>query len=142
MMDETTIRRQLADFENRLAHIDDERQALQDIVKGYQTLLRAMSDPDEASSRPITFPASLAMSKASSTIVGSVSMRSTVARVLREAGGRAMHSREILEMAEKAGARTTAKDPVAVVDLVVLGLQQKGKVEKAGPRTWRWTDQT
>jgi hypothetical protein len=135
VMDEATIRRQLAEFENRLSRMDDERQALLDIVKGYQTLLRTMAMPDYESAEPPDFPPGRTIRPTS--IPPAISMRSAVARVLREAGA-PIHSKEILARVQALGASTTAKEPVSVVDLVVLGLQQRGKVEKVGPRTWRW----
>jgi hypothetical protein len=49
-----------------------------------------------------------------------------------------MHSREVVERAMELGARTTAKDPASVADLVILDLSKKGEVTKIGPRTWRW----
>ena len=133
-MDEPTIRRQFSEFKNRLARIHDEQQALQDIVKGYETLLRAMAEPDYQSSGPLDFPAppGAPLNKPI------VSMRSAVARILQDAAGSPVHSREILERAQAMGASTTAKQPVSVVDLIVLGLLNKKKVEKVAPRTWRW----
>lgn len=137
MLDESTLRRQLAEVENRLAHIDDERQALQDLSKAYRALLKAMSAPDGASAEPPTFP-QLTLPRKSSTVVGKVSMRSAVARVLQEAGNRPMHSRDVYTAAQRLGAETTSKDPSSVVDLVIFDLNKRGKVERVGPRTWRW----
>lgn len=132
-MDEATIRQQLAEFKERLSRIDDERQALQDIVKGYETLLRAMSGPDYRSDTLPNFPAK----PKSSAPVGSVSMRSAVAQILREADS-PLHSREILKRATAMGASTTAKFPTSVVDLVALDLTRKGSARKVAPRTWEW----
>lgn len=134
-MDEPTIRRQLADFKARLVQIDDERQALLDIVKAYETLLRTMQPPDIKNPRELVFPPA----RPAPSPKQPISMRGAIKRVLKEsAGGPGVHSREILERAMAMGATTTAKDPVAVVDLVVLGFAQKGLVEKISPRTWRW----
>lgn len=132
MIDENTIRSQLADFKSRLAQLDGERQALADIVKGYESLLRAMAGPDYRSAALPSFPAAATVRNSSV-----LSMRSAVARVLREATG-PLHSKEILAKAQEMGASTTAKEPVAVVDLIVLGFSRKGRVEKVKPRTWRW----
>lgn len=145
MLDEASIRRNLSEVENRLAHMDDERAALQEIAKGYRALLKALAPPDQTSPEPPTFPKLKAVGSAdggarggkSSTVVGTVSMRATVARVLQDARG-PLHSRDIFERAHRLGAATTAKDPTSVVDLVVLDLSKKGLVEKVGPRTWVW----
>lgn len=137
MLDDKTIRHQLAEIENRLAQMDDERLALQDIAKGFRALLKATSAPDQPSSEHPAFP-QLPLPKKTSTIVGSVSMRSAVARVLQQAGARPMHSRDVYAGAQRLGAATTAKDPTSVVDLVIFDLHKKGLVEKVGPRTWRW----
>ncbi len=138
MVDETMIRRQLAEFQSRLARLDDERGALLDIVKGYEALLRATSDLDHISTGPITFPKP-AVRSANSKPVGEVSMRSAVAQVVREAGG-PLHTKEIMRRAQAMGATTNAKVPLSVVDLVLINLQKKGRAERTAPRTWRWTD--
>lgn len=134
MLDEKAIRRQLVEFEGRLVSLDDERQALLDVVKGYKALLKAMSAPDSVTREP--FP-QLTLPTRSSAVVGSISMRSAVPTVL-ERSAQPMHSRDVWEAVQRLGAATAAKDPIAVVDLVILGLHQRGKVEKVGPRTWRW----
>lgn len=139
MLDEKSIRRHLADVESRLARIDDERQALQDLVKGYRSLLKAMAAPDGESAEPPIFP-QLSLPTKRSTVVGKVSMRSTVAEVL-EGASEPLHSRDIYARAKQKGAATTSKDPISVVDLVVLDLFKKGKVEKTAPRTWIWRRQ-
>jgi len=136
MLDEKAIQKQLREIENRLAHIDDERTALQDIAKGFRALLKAMSAPDQPASEPPRFP-QLPLPTKSSTVVGTTSMRSAVARVLQEARG-PLHSRDVYERAHRLGAATTAKDPTSVVDLVILDLSKKGLVDKVGPRTWLW----
>jgi hypothetical protein len=136
VLDEKSIRHHLDEVENRLGRIDDERQALQDLVKGYKALLKAMIAPDGTSSEPPTFP-QLTLPTRRSTVVGKVSMRSAVAEVLQGAS-EPLHSRDIYARANRMGAATTSKDPTSVVDLVVLDLFKKGKVEKVAPRTWQW----
>lgn len=137
MLDEATIRRQLDQYKSRLTHIDDERKALTDIVKGLESLLRAVTEPDYVSTEPVGFPR--AKNVPSSKPVGTVSMRSAVAKVMREAN-RPMHTREVMDRVTAMGATTTAKAPLSVVDLVLLNLGKKGKVTKTAPRTWRWTE--
>jgi len=136
MLDEATIRRQLEDYRGRLARIDDERSAVTDVVRSLESLLKAVSPPDHKSEGPPTFPATRPRS---STPVGSVSMRSAVARVMRSAK-RPMHTRDVMAEAQKLGASTNAKVPLSVVDLVLLNLAKKGNVERVAPRTWRWTE--
>ncbi|HEY8953579.1 MAG TPA: hypothetical protein VIP78_13605 [Candidatus Dormibacteraeota bacterium] len=127
MIDQGTIRKQLAEFRTRLEQLDNEREAIQGIVSGYETLLRTMGT--EAEARPRQARAE--------PKTGTVSMRSAVRRVLMEAT-EPLHSRDILARAQGRGATTAAKEPSSVVDLVVLGLSQKGLVVKTAPRTWRW----
>jgi hypothetical protein len=136
MMDEATIRRQLAEFKNRLAHMDEERDGLRKIVEGYETLLRAMSATETG---PEPSPARSKRHGAKNAPVGAVSMRSAITRVLYEASGAPLHSKEILARAEALGATTNAKAPLSVVDLVLLGLASRGRVEKVAPRTWKWS---
>ena len=133
MIDEETIRSQLADFQARLTEIDEERQAILGIVKGYEALLRARTTPRDV---PVTLPRQQLPLKAS-VPVGAVSMRSAVGRVLRSAG-RPMHSRDILTEAIRLGAATNAKAPESVVSLVLTSLKKQGKVERVSPGTWQW----
>jgi hypothetical protein len=137
MLDEATIRRQLAEYRGRLARIDDERAALTEVVKSLESLVKAVGEPDHVSNGPITFPP--ARPSTGSKPIGSVSMRSAVARVVREANA-PIHTREVMARAQAMGATTNAKVPLSVVDLVLLNLKAKGKVERTAPRTWRWTE--
>jgi hypothetical protein len=137
MLDEVTIRRQLEDYRGRLARMDDERSALTEVVRSLESLLKAVGLPDHTSGGPPTFPPPRPKV---STPVGTVSMRSAVAQVMREANGRPLHTREVMARAQAMGASTNAKVPLSVVDLVLLGLLKKGSVEKVAPRTWRWTE--
>jgi hypothetical protein len=138
MMDEATIRHQLADYRNRLEHMDDERKALQQIVEGLESLLRATgSAPSgtKAANKPATAKVAV---KASNVPVGSISMRSAVMEYMRNAKSEPRHSRDVLAGVSALGAHTNAKEPISVIDLVLLGLVKKGRVEKVAPRTWRW----
>lgn len=142
MIDESTVRRELAGYEARLAQMDGERNALQDMIKAHKAWLTTMTAPDHVSPEPPSFPPSRATPPATkvSVPVGEVSMRSAVVRVMRDAGGTALHTREVLVRAERLGARTNAKVPLSVVDLILLNLMKKGRTERTAPRTWRWTD--
>jgi hypothetical protein len=140
-IDRKTIQNQLVEFRNRLARLEDERGALQGIIKGYEVLLKA-GDPGYTSPSANSLGGG---SPATITITGSVggpatvsvSMRSTVARVLREANG-PIRSKDILDRARELGADTNAKNPVSVIDLYIRRLIADGKVKKVAPRTWRW----
>lgn len=136
MLDEQAIRRQLSDVLDRLAHLDDERAALEDIASGYRKLLRARGEPDQGNTGSITFLPSV--DRQPSGVVGQIPFRSTVHQVLRDAKGTPLHSAAILEAVRHLGAGTRAKNPLSMVDLVVTGLVKQGKAEKVAPRTWRW----
>lgn len=136
MVDEAEIRRQLEDYKRRLGGIDDERAALIEVVRSLESLLKAVGRPDHVSEGPLTFPPARTKS---STPVGSVSMRSAVAQVMRDAKG-PLHTREVMSRAQAMGASTNAKVPLSVVDLVLLNLAKNGKAERTAPRTWRSTE--
>jgi hypothetical protein len=137
-MDQATIRKQLVEFRARLEQIDAERTAIQGIVSGYETLLRTMGESEPARSEPARRATATSPRKFhGSTPVGSVSMRSAVADVLRRAD-RPLHTKQVLDQAMQMGAASNSKDPASVVDLVILNLSKKGLVKKTEPRTWRW----
>jgi hypothetical protein len=134
MIDDKTIRTELAEWQAALAEHDANRQPIADIVKGLEALLRVRPGPTRVAS-PTMPTAELRTNR--SAPVGAVSMRSAVIRVLQSAG-RPMHVRDILAEAERLGAATNAKSPQGVVGLVLLNLHKKGRAERTAPSTWRW----
>ena len=66
-----------------------------------------------------------------------ISYRSAVLRVLREAHGEPLHTKEIARRAEAVGGKSAAKDPIAITDLVIHNLAKSHPVTKTAPRTWR-----
>lgn len=119
-MDERSVRAQLVETKDRLRQVDEEREILLSLIHGFEGWLRlhGAALPDIPH--------------------GSVSMRSAVRRVLQEAHGAPIHTKEILKRAMEIGASTQADRPESVVDLTALTLSKKEPVERVGPRTWRW----
>jgi len=144
MIEESTIRRQLDEFRQRLTELDEERDAVQGIVTGYETLLRKMARPSKPKPVAESKPAGPSKTsthkdapKKNTGIVGTMSMRAAVAEVMR-AATEPLHTQEVLARARAKGADTTSKDPGSVVDLVLLDLSTKGRVRKVRPRTYQW----
>ena len=141
-MDAEIVKKHLAEVNEQLGQLEEERDVLVSLVRGYEGWLRLHghsngSKPVEAV--PIPLPIKK-LRKARTAIQGTISMRSAVQTVLQRAHGEPIHSREILSRARALGAETTSKNPEGVIDLICYTLKQRKKVplERIGPMTWRW----
>jgi hypothetical protein len=142
-MDAEIVKKHLAEVNEQLGQLDEERDVLVSLVRGYEGWLRLHghtngSKPKEA--MPIPLPIKSPAKRGRTAIQGKVSMRSAVQTVLQRAHGEPIHAREILARARSMGAETSAKNPEAVIDLVCYTLKQRKKapLERIGPMTWRW----
>lgn len=132
-MDSQVVRQRLREAYADLEKIEERREALTSIVKGYEALVRLdgppATEPQPTLSLPTPGPAK-----------GTISFRAAVQRVLREARGEPLHVREIYARALVLGAVSGAKEPVRVTDLMIYSLRTRTKVpiEKTAPATYRW----
>lgn len=136
-MDTNTVRRSLTEVEQRLARIEAEREVLLSLRKGYTGWLQ-LYDDSQTAQPPLMPQDSAPTTIGKNHMRGSISARSAILAVLREAPGVALHSTEIWERAELMGARTDAATPKDVVDLNLYGLRKRYPIEKVAPRTFRW----
>lgn len=136
-MDEKSVRAQLDDVSRELDTLDERREVLLSLVRGFEGWLRLDG------SRATTFPLPEPPSKPRESLTaqkGSVSVRSAVLQVIKDARGEPLHAREIARRMIALGAVTAAKDPPAIVDLVAGSLSKRDglPIEKVAGRTWRW----
>ena len=133
-MDDKSVRAQLAETQDRLRRVDDEREILLSLIKGFEGWLRLSSgEVARVPGPPVETPINR------SAILGTISMRGAIKDILREAHGEPLKAAEILRRATDRGARTSGKRPEAVIDLNALSLSKEGHpIERVGPRTWRW----
>ena len=132
-MDENTIRKTLDELRSELEQIDTRRERVLEAYKGLEALLALQSG---GVNPPLfTMPSSNGDTKPK----GKRSMRGAVLQVVKDAHGQALHSAEILKRARGLGANTQAKDPTAIIDLLMYAYKKEGQpVEKTQPRTWRY----
>lgn len=144
-MDEPTVRRQLAEVQAALDGIEQEREVLLSLARGYEGWLRLHGLNGQKPAKP-SLQASAkrritkgSVGRAVEQVVGELSYRRAVLDVLKEARGEPLHVKEILNRARAKGANTKAKDPVGITDLLLYSSEKQGQpVRKSGPRTWKW----
>jgi hypothetical protein len=145
-MDTDTIRKHLAELQDRMERINNESQMIRHLIIGYEGLLR-MADPappllnGKTASAPAKKPqaARAASGRPSSRQKGSVSLSSAIVRVLQGAEGQPLHTSEIVRRAQAMGAVSEAEHPERVIDLILYGHRKRGKpVDRTGPLEWRW----
>ena len=132
-MDEGTIRNTLDELRNELEQLDSRRERVLEAYRGLEALLALHT----SAGNPPLFTMLSTNSKTKPK--GKRSMRGAVRKVIREAHGQPLHSTEILRRARALGANTAAKNPAAIIDLLMYAYKGEGyPVEKTEPRTWRW----
>lgn len=133
-MDAKTIRDQLEVVKANLQRNEDEKNVLLDLLRGYEGWLRLYGETNGAAQ--VALP--LAKRVMDTTTKGTISMRSAIKKVLQDARGMPLHSKEIWRRAQEMGAKTDGQSPLGLVDLSAFSLSKTEPVEKVAPRTWRW----
>lgn len=132
------LRRLIDETNQRLGAIEREHASLLSALAAYEDRLSFLEggEPSE------TARASRALNPRTQSVAGrqgTIGLVSAVLEVLQDAQGEPLHVKAILPRALAKGARTNAKNPLGVVDMVAANLRRDGKpVDKTGPRTWRW----
>lgn len=136
-MDEKTVREHLSEVKAALDRNEDEHAVLESLLRGYEGWLRlnAKPIPSQAPQRELPSIRGRSAPKAGER----PSIRSQVLRVLQEARGEPLHTREILIRLHNMGFEVGGENPHGMVDLQAYSLRKSHPVEKVGPRTWRWT---
>jgi hypothetical protein len=136
-MDSQVVRQRLREAYADLEKIEERREALTAIVRGYEALVRldGPPEPEPAPALPLPTPG---------PAKGTVSFRAAVQQVLREARGQPLHIKEIYARATALGAVSGAKEPVRVTDLMIYSLRTRTKlpIEKVAAATYRWAGPT
>lgn len=133
MMDRESVRKQLEETRQRIAEIDEEKEILESLVRGFEGWLRLHA--------PI--PAHAVMSSEVSDTYfgnepkGAVSMGAAIKEAIKESGHVVMHTKEIYEAALAKGAVTESKNPLNIVDIHLGRLAEQGLVQKLGGRRWQ-----
>jgi hypothetical protein len=133
-MEAKTVRLNLEEIRGALARNEEEHDVLLSLLKGYEGWLRL--NP-EASAPQMSLPLAEGRTPRPAT-PGTISMRGAVLRVLREAHGEPLHSKEILRRVTALGAMSNAKNPLGMMDLLAYSLAKSHPMKKVGPRTWRY----
>jgi hypothetical protein len=135
-MDGASVRAQLDEIRYALQQNGEEREALLSLLKGYESWLRLHPEAEKQMSLPLAQVPTPARKE--TPIVGTTSLRGAVLRILKEAHGEPLQTREILRRALELGARSGSTNPQGAVDLLCYSLVKSHPVVKVGPRTWRW----
>jgi len=135
-MEEESARKMLDEFKGQLARVEEEREYLISLVKGLEGWLRVHATKNGALPQPSLFEVMRRKPK------GTVSLRSAVMDVLKEARGEPLHVKEIWRRAGAKGAQTASKSPLGAIDLTCYSILKyhPTALEKVRPRTWRWKE--
>lgn len=147
-MDKTTAKGELRAVQERIAVIDLERDALlkwRDGLESWLALQGTNGSASVATAKVVQPKLGLGGPKSapSGKPVGTVSLRSAVLDIVREAGGRPLAATDILRLARSRGADSAAKNPEQVVDLILYTLRKRNHqpLERVDKGTWRWVGQ-
>ena len=127
-MDERAIRLHLEEVSLALLTNEEEHEVLHNLVKGYEGWLRLHGTQNGHAE-----PGQLALPVSDQG--GTIGWRTAVRDAVQKAHGEPIHSKEIFLRAKAAGLRTTAKNPVGIVDLMASRIRG---IKKVGPRMWKW----
>jgi hypothetical protein len=135
MLNERTVRDQLAEVRAALGKLDAERKALESIVTSLEKWLDLHSDAGGAQLPLAPTPAApngktngKTTTKPLFQTLGALPLKVAVERVLRNREGVPMETADILAKAEEMGARTESKEPEKVVEWILYDMIKKGKV--------------
>ena len=136
-MDGQTLRQRLREATTEYSDLEARREALANIIKGYEQLIRLDGTPELPQAQPEAQTLPLPIDGSAK---GTVSFRSAVIRVLKDAHGEPLHIKEIYQRAVALGAVSGAKEPVRVTDLLIYSLIKRSQmpIDKTAPATYRW----
>jgi hypothetical protein len=144
MMNRQTVTTQLQEAREALQKNEKEHEILKSLIFGLEGWLEMMGYQEKPTSAQQPKLLDVGRPRRRAAPIrndGKPSFRSAVLQVLQDARGRPLHCQEILDRARKLGAETNAKDPVKIVDLVGVSLQneRQAPIERVSVLTWRWT---
>ena len=130
-MDRDTMRKQMEGIRDELNRLDEERTALDALIRDYEAWFRARP---ENGAKPQRQPAQ-GVSGRGGKPKGSVSFRKGEIMVLQQARGEPLVDEEIWRRMQDVGVKSDSKNPLGFVNLTAKGLDD---VERVSPKTWRW----
>lgn len=130
-MNREAMRKQMEDVREELNRVDEQKVALETILKGYEAWFRTNPENGYKSSRQLE----LAVPGRGGGAKGTISFRKGVIEVLHQARGAALHEEEIWHRMKQMGVKSDAKRPSGFVGMTASGLEE---AEKVAVRTWRW----
>ena len=122
-MNKNDAEKMLRDAQSDLAKVRKEFDALQGVVTGLEQWL-SLSSPSSAPA-PGVLP-----------LFEKPSLRKAILDVLRNSDD-PLHVKVIHDRVTELGAVTTAKNPLGIIDLTILGFIKGGEVKKIAPRTYQ-----
>lgn len=126
-MNQETMRSQMEEVRDELNRLDAQRAALETILRGYETFLRATSANGVKHTRQLA--------GRGGEPKGSISFRRGVIEVIRQARGEPLHAKIIWERMQEMGVESASKQPVGFIGLTARRVEE---IEKLRPNTFRW----
>jgi hypothetical protein len=121
----------MEDVREALNHIDQDREALETILKGYEAWFRV--NPSNGSNPQAQL--SLGMPGRGGGPTGSISFKKGFIAVLEQARGEALIDTEIWRRMQEMGVVSNAQRPLGFIGLTAKRVPD---AEKVAARTWRW----
>jgi hypothetical protein len=130
-MNKDAMRKQMEDVRDELNRLDGQRVALEQILRGYEAWFRSLPENGTRSQHQLKLP----VGGRGGATKGSIGIQNAFKEVLKQARGEPLPNAEIwLRMQEK-GAKSDAKRPLGIIDLIGKRVPE---AEKVAVRTWRW----
>ena len=133
-MDREIMRQELELVRGELVSLDEQRVALEKLLRAYEGWLRAF--PENGALQPqgrLPLPVSGRGGKTK----GTISFNNGFIEVVRQARGEPLYAPELWRRMQEIGVRSDAKNPLGIIAFTAKRFQD---VAKVGPRTWRWVD--
>lgn len=130
-MNQETMRTQMEEVREELNRLDAQKAALETILRGYETFLRATSANGVKQTRQLA----LGVPGRGGEPKGSISFRKGVIEVIRQARGEPLHAKVIWERMQEMGVRSATKQPGGFIGLTA---KRVNEIEKSAPNTFRW----
>ena len=129
-MDRAALQKQMEEVRDLIAKNEREHEGLLALLKGFEGWFR-LNPEDGVSPAQLEFPAP----GRGVTPLGTMSFNKGVVSVLKQAHGEPLRDVVIWRRMQALGVKSNAENPVGWVNREAT---KHAKIEKAGPKTWRW----
>ncbi|PKB73421.1 MAG: hypothetical protein BZY75_01895 [SAR202 cluster bacterium Io17-Chloro-G7] len=130
-MNKETIQAQMDELRDELNRVDALQVALEAALRAHESLFKAISANGVKQTRQLA----LGVPGRGGGPKGSVSFRSGVIEVLKQARGEELHADIIWERMQAMGVKSEAKRPRGFVSMIAA---KEEDIEKSAPGTFRW----